>query len=330
MYGFEWSFRYFWQRMTLLQRLDIILLALMLAHIVVVVIHVSYRYRLARRAKAIDTVGTAFQHSRRKLVADLSFKVSTLNSIALLAPYLGLAGTSIGIIAGLMGIALSAESALAAVIYAGVVPVAFITSVAGLFVAIPAAWSYNYLRTRMDSLESEISEDVPVRHSRHVRFARKFPLAARFSTIPFSLVAVPILAILAGVTFMEYSFYKIPTGLYVETVPAALDCEEDHRVIVLHVTQAGELFVNQEQEDWNGLANRLSDIYSLRRHRALYLLVDNGVPFQQVADAIDIAKNASVAGTSTSLDITVRLITPTAVHTHCLEAPVPRPSHTSR
>ena len=47
--------------------------------------------------------------------------------------------------------------------------------------------------------------------------------------------------------------------------------------------------------------------------------------FFRVADAIDITKNASVAGTSSSHDITVRLITPRAVHTHCLEAAVSRP-----
>ena len=57
----------------------------------------------------------------------------------------------------------------------------------------------------------------------------------------------------------------------------------------------------------------------------LILFADDGVPFQRVADAIDVTKNASVAGRSSSQDITVRMITPRAVHTHCLESAVSRP-----
>jgi biopolymer transport protein ExbD len=312
--------------MNLLQRLDVIVFALMLAHILVVVTRVSYSYHLARRAEAVDTASRAFQRGRRKLVADLSIKVGTLKSIALVAPSLGLSGTCSGIVTGFRGIDIVADSALAAVMASGAVTVAFITTAAGLLVAIPATWSYNYLRTRIDLLEIEISSDVPVRTSRHFRFTQKFPLAALFSRIPFPLIGAPSLAILAGVVFMEYSSYETPTGLYVGMTPATLGCEYDgDRLIVLRVTDAGKVLLNQEQEDWNSLAGRLSEIYSPRLHRTLILFADDGVPFQRVADAIDITKNASVAGTSSSLDITVRLITPRAVHTHCLEAAVSRP-----
>jgi biopolymer transport protein ExbD len=328
MYGFEWSFRYLWRWMNWLQRLDVIVLALMLAHIVVVVIHVSYRYRLARRAEAREAASSAFQRGRRTLVADLSIEVGTLNSIALVAPYLGLAGTSIGILSGLRGIGLVAESALAAVIAAGVVPVALVTTVAGLLVAIPAAWSYNYLRTRIDLLESEISDDVPVGRSRHFRFAQKFPLAARFSKIPFPLVAAPTLAILAGVVFMEYSSYQTPMGLHVGVVPDRCVDEGDDRPIVLRLTDAGKLFVNETQEDWNSLPEVLSKIYGSRVPRTLYLLAEDGVPFQTVADALDIVENAkiephqAVRTGAHKLNITVRLITPKAMNTSCVLEPV--------
>ncbi|MGA9355197.1 MAG: MotA/TolQ/ExbB proton channel family protein [Terriglobales bacterium] len=309
-----------------MQRLDVIVFALMLAHILVVVTRVYYSYHLARRAEAIDTASRAFQLSRRKLVADLSVKVGALKSIALVAPYLGLSGACSGIVTGFRGIDIVADSALAAVMASGVVTVAFITTVAGLLVAIPATWSYNYLRTRIDLLEIEISNDVPVRTSRHFRFNQKFPLAALFSRVPFPVIAAPSLAILAGLVFMEYSSYETPTGLYVGMTPATLGCEyEGDRLIVLRLTDAGEVFLNQEQEDWNGLAGRLSEVYSPRLHRTLMLFADDGVPYQRVADAIDITKNASAAGTSSPLDITVRLITPRAVLTHCLEAAVSRP-----
>jgi biopolymer transport protein ExbD len=328
MHGYEWSFRYLWRWMDWLQRLDVIVLALMLAHIVVVVIYVSYRYRLAHRAEASHANSRAFQRGHRKLVADLSIKVGTLNSIALVAPYLGIVGTCSGIMTGLRGIGIEADSALAAVMASGAVTVAFITTAAGLLVAIPATCSYNYLRTRIDSLEIEISSDVPARTSRHFRFTQKFPLAALVSRIPFPLIALPVLAILAGVVFMEYSSYETPTGLYIGMTPATLGCEYDgDRLIVLRLTDAGKVFLNQEQEDWNSLAGRLSEIYSPRLHRTLILFADDGVPYQRVAEAIDITKNASVAGTSTSLDITVRLTTQRAVLAHCLEAAVSRPGN---
>jgi MotA/TolQ/ExbB proton channel family len=169
---------------------------------------------------------------------------------------------------GLRGIAMVADSALAAVMASGAVPVAFITTAAGLLVAIPATWSYNYLRTRIDLLEIEISSDVPVRGSRHFRVIQKFPLAALFSRIPFPLIAEPSLAILVGVAFMEYSSYETPTGLYIDMTPTTLHCEYgDDRLIVLHMSDAGKVFLNQEQEEWNSLAGRLSEIYSPRLHR---------------------------------------------------------------
>jgi hypothetical protein len=83
-----------------------------------------------------------------------------------------------------------------------------------LLVAIPAVWSYNGLRTRIDLLESETYNDVAVRRARHFGVIQKFPLAARLSKTSF-LIAAPILAVLAGMVFMEYSSYVTPTGLWV-------------------------------------------------------------------------------------------------------------------
>jgi biopolymer transport protein ExbD len=227
-----------------------------------------------------------------------------------------------------MGIGVVAESALAAVIAAEVVPVAFITTVAGLLVAIPAAWSYNYLRTRIDLLEIEISGDAPVGRSRPFRVAQKFPLAPRYSTIPFPLMAAPILAILVGVVFMEYSSYQTPMGLSVSVVPARCDYEGDDRLIVLRLTDAGKLFINQTQEDWNSLPDVLSKIFGLRAHRTLYLLAEDGVPFQTVADALDSVENVNVEPHpavrtgADKLGIKVRLITPKAMNTSCVLEPV--------
>jgi len=321
-YGCEWSVGYLWRSMSWPRRLDLIVLALMLAYVVLVFIGVSYRCRAVRRASAIDADG----RTPRRLLADLNAQVRNLKSIAYVAPYLGLAGTCIGIFDGLRGVGIVAESALRALILAGVVPIALATAVAGLLVAIPATWSYNSLRTRLDLLECAISGDKSERMSRSFRFAQKFPLAARYSIIPFPLIVAPCLAILAGVVFMEYASYKTPTGLGIELAPPRCQLDGDDRLIVLRVTDGGNIFLNEEREDWNGMARRLSRIYSGRKYRTLYLVAENDVSFQTVADTIDIVESALVDGGTESLDIKVQLITPGAkdAQAPCLEPVVAR------
>ncbi len=90
------------------------------------------------------------------------------------------------------------------------------------------------------------------------------------------------------------------------------------------ITDADKLLLNQEQEDWNALAGRLSEIYSMPEHRTLYLLADSGVPFQTVAHALDTVESApaavgpqAVGVRMDRLNIKVRLVTPTALNAGC-------------
>jgi hypothetical protein len=72
----------------------------------------------------------------------------------------------------------------------------------------------------------------------------------------------------------------------------------------------------------------VSKIYGSRVHRTLYVRADDGVPFQTVADAIDIVENANIEPHQAvrmgadKLDITVRLITPNVMNTSCVLEPV--------
>src|SRR4029077_5138037 len=117
--------------------------------------------------------------------------------------------------------------------------------------------------------------------------------------------------------YMTFSSFHTPTGFYVELASARCEYDGVDRLIVLHITDAGKLFLNQEQEDWNSLAHRLSEIYSMREYRTLYLLADSGVPFQTVANGLDAVENASatvgpqaVGMRKDKLGIKVRLVTP--------------------
>ena len=69
------------------------------------------------------------------------------------------------------------------------------------------------------------------------------------------------------------------------------------------MTDAGKLFLNSEQQDWSGLAGRLSQIYGMEVHRSLCLVADEGVRFQAVAFVLDTVEN-------TPTKITVWLATP--------------------
>jgi len=311
-YGCELSIRYLWRSMNWLGRLDVIVLALMLAYAVAVVVGVSYRYRLARRMGKIDTTG----RSRRELAADLSIEVGSLKSIASTAPYLGLAGTCVGVLSASLfsgGVAMEKNAFLA--MMASRIAAALVTTAAGIIVAVPATCFYNHLRTRMDLLDSEVANEAIEQRSRHCQVARRLALTRRFSQLPaFALVAAPGLAILVA-AFTPFFSPSGSKGFGIELASAR--CEYDDRLIVLRITDAGKVFLNQEQENWNSLAGRLSEIYSMRVRRTLYLFADDGVPFQTVADAIDTAENARVTGRSGSLDITVRLITARAVKAHC-------------
>ncbi len=295
-YGCEWGIRYLWRWMSWIGRADIYVLALLLAYSVAVFLRVSWRYCLARRAGGIDSPG------RRKLAADLSTAVSSLKSVAFTAPYLGLAGTCFGIMGVFRGFAMEVHAVRA--MMASILAAALVTTTAGILVALPATCFYNYLCTRIDLLESDVFSESIV-----------LPLRKRFSELPaFALIAAPSLAMAVAV-FMSFASFRESKGLGVEVASARCDYEGNDRLIVLRIDNGGRLFLNSEQQNWNTLNSRLAEIYTLRVHRILYLSADDGVPFQTVADAIDIAANG---GGSSSLNIAVRLITPKAANAPCL------------
>jgi biopolymer transport protein ExbD len=294
-------------------RLDVIVLALMLAYVVLVLTRVSCRYYFARRAREIDSA------SRSKLAAVLSIEAGSLKAIASGAPYLGLAGTCVGIMSGLVFGEIAMEKNAALALISSRMAVALVTTAAGILVAVPAICSYNYLCTRKDLLESEVSNDPPAQICLHRQGARRLALKKRFSQLPaFALIAAPGLAALVAV-YTPYFAPREATGLDLELAPSCCENCANDRVTLLHITDAGKLLLNAEQEDWNGLAGRLSEIYRVREQRTLDLVADDGVPFQTVADALDIVENipatAGPQATGTEmdkLDIRVRLVTPEA------------------
>jgi biopolymer transport protein ExbB/biopolymer transport protein TolQ len=71
------------------------------------------------------------------------------------APFVGLLGTTMGIVNAFTGMAASGGGGLGA-ISAGIAE-ALITTAFGLLVAIPAVWMYNYFQTKVDNITAEMT-----------------------------------------------------------------------------------------------------------------------------------------------------------------------------
>lgn len=298
-YGAEWGIGYLWHRLDWLVRIDVAALGLLLAYVVYVVIRVFRCYHTVRRGGEINT------RTKKLAAADLNIQVGNLKSIATTAPYFGLMGTCLGLLSAFSGVGMQRDAARAWI--ATKIAAALVPAASGILVAVPATCGYEYARTRLDLLLNELPR-------------RKLVLASRFTLPPFALIAAYGLAILVQ-TYMTLPAAHTPKGFDIQIAPARCDPDLSDRLIVLHISKDGKIFLNlEEEQNWSNLQTRLSDVYSMRTSRTIYLLADEEVPFQTVADAIDNVKSAPEADTSNPLNITLRLITPTA-----MKAPCPKP-----
>ncbi len=301
-YQCDWTIGYLWRWMHWTARLDVVLLGTLLAYVVAIVVYVSSRTAHGEQCPRSPNPGS--ESSLRELICGLNIRIRNLKTIAAIAPYMGLAGTCVGIIHSYRGFAMEKHAALA-VITTGI-GASFITSIAGVLVVPPAIWARNLLRVRLDRLEGEL-----LRHGKKSgssRLAQQLPLAPRFSTVPWMFIGAPILGIVILV-FATFALYRGATGLEVRVASLRCDEQTPERVIVLRVAKDGKLFLNLEQESWDGLTNRLTEIYRMRVHRTIYVSADDDVRFQALADAVDIAQSAGIDY--------VELITPSVMNSHC-------------
>ena len=79
-----------------------------------------------------------------------------LATVGATAPFVGLLGTTMGIVNAFTGMAAGGGSGGLAAVSAGIAE-ALITTAFGLMVAIPAVWLYNYFQTKIDFLTVEMT-----------------------------------------------------------------------------------------------------------------------------------------------------------------------------
>jgi biopolymer transport protein ExbB/biopolymer transport protein TolQ len=102
----------------------------------------------------IESSRRAIQRAQAIGVEDFKRSLGGLATIGATAPFVGLFGTTVGIINAFAGMSAGEDVGLAAV--AGGISEALIATAIGLFVAIPAVWMYNYFTGKIESFIVEM------------------------------------------------------------------------------------------------------------------------------------------------------------------------------
>ena len=103
----------------------------------------------------INSAERAVEREMLMTIVQLKRGLGVLATVGSTAPFVGLLGTTMGIVNAFTGMAASGSGGLSA-ISAGVAE-ALITTAFGLLVAIPAVWAYNYFTTKIDNLTAEMT-----------------------------------------------------------------------------------------------------------------------------------------------------------------------------
>ena len=103
----------------------------------------------------INSAERAIEREMLMTIVDMKRGLGVLATVGATAPFVGLLGTTMGIVNSFTGMATSGAGGISA-IAAGVAE-ALITTAFGIGVAIPAVWAYNYFQTKLDNLTAEMT-----------------------------------------------------------------------------------------------------------------------------------------------------------------------------
>jgi biopolymer transport protein ExbB/biopolymer transport protein TolQ len=116
----------------------------------------AYRLSPANRDIAVESVARALERQAQREVQSLKRGLGLLATVGSTAPFVGLLGTTMGIVTAFQQMAASGSGGLGTV-SAGIAE-ALVTTAFGLLVAIPAVMAYNYLQGWVDARAVDISE----------------------------------------------------------------------------------------------------------------------------------------------------------------------------
>jgi biopolymer transport protein ExbB/biopolymer transport protein TolQ len=104
--------------------------------------------------ETVDASKRALQRATAIKIAEFRRGLSGLATIGSTAPFVGLFGTTFGIINAFVGMGESASAGISAV--AGGIAEALVTTAVGLAVAVPAVWLFNYFTSKVDNFVVEM------------------------------------------------------------------------------------------------------------------------------------------------------------------------------
>jgi biopolymer transport protein ExbB len=104
----------------------------------------------------INSSERAVERQMLIVLADYKRGLGILGTVGSTAPFVGLLGTTMGIVNAFTGMSAGGASGGLAGISAGIAE-ALITTAFGLMVAIPAVWFYNYFTTKIENLTIEMT-----------------------------------------------------------------------------------------------------------------------------------------------------------------------------
>lgn len=107
-------------------------------------------------AADINSVERAVEREMLITISEFKRGLALLATVGSTAPFVGLLGTTMGIVNAFTGMAASGASGGLAGISAGIAE-ALITTAFGLIVAIPAVWLYNYFASKIEYLTIELT-----------------------------------------------------------------------------------------------------------------------------------------------------------------------------
>lgn len=128
-----------------------------------------------RRLSAVEisSIQRTIELNSLEQLANYRRGLGVLATVGATAPFVGLLGTTMGVVNAFTGMAQAGSGGLAA-ISAGIAE-ALITTAFGLMVAIPAVWLYNYFVNRIEYIGMEIQyaakefTDFMLRHEAHIQ-----------------------------------------------------------------------------------------------------------------------------------------------------------------
>jgi biopolymer transport protein ExbB/TolQ len=106
-------------------------------------------------SEVIDVVHRKLNSTQKSIHSDFRRGLSALGTIAATAPFVGLFGTTLGLMNSFRGGGGQKEAFMAATTRG--ISEALITTALGLLVAVPAALAYNYFSTKLEFLDTENS-----------------------------------------------------------------------------------------------------------------------------------------------------------------------------